>query len=184
MSVKLVASCSVVLAAFFASGCRDRNPSAPSPNVLGVGSTTDIPQFLGMWNVTVRLTAVNGNGCVADTMRSQIGMPSRYSLSITQKNSVLVTLKSTSQDHACTFKPSADANGFTTYGVAGYYTCEPFVLSYVCTDGSSHNIYTVGEDISGQLTGSELSGTWDAVWFEGDDPYGVEMRAQFSGSRQ
>lgn len=190
MLVKLVASCSVLLAALLAWGCGDRNPSAPSPTPSPVASTPapapvpDISRLLGVWNITVRLTAVNGKGCVADTMRSQIGVPGRYSLSITQRDSLQVTLKSASQDYACTFTPSADSGGFTTYGQGGYYTCEHPLLEYHCNDGTAHTIFSFGEDISGRLTGSEMSGVWDAVWFERDDTYGVEMKAQFTGSRQ
>jgi hypothetical protein len=134
----------------------------------------------------VRVTGVNGSGCVAETMRSQIGMPKPYSLSITQKDStVTVTLKSASGDRACTFTPVADSSGFTTYGKGGYYTCEQDFVPVSCSDGTVHSIFSYGEDISGQLSGTELRGAWDAAWFEGFPPSDsvVEMKAEYTGSR-
>ena len=190
MLVKLVASSSVLVAALFASGCGDGMPSAPSPARSPVAATPDpgpapdTSRLEGEWNVTVRLTAVSGTGCIADTMRSQIGVASNYSLSVVKKGGLMVTLKSASGDYACTFKPVADNSGFTTYGQRGYYTCEQFVLAYRCNDGTAHGIFSFGEDISGRLTGNEMSGAWDAVWFEGDDTHGVEMKTQFTGTRQ
>jgi hypothetical protein len=119
-------------------------------------------------------------------MRSQIGAPNRYSLSITQKgnHSMAVSLRSASGDRACTFTPIVDSGGFTTYGQGGYYTCEDFLLDFRCSDGTLHSIFSFGEDISGRVSGREISGSWDAAWFEMDDYLGVEMKAQFTGTRQ
>jgi hypothetical protein len=119
-------------------------------------------------------------------MRSRIGAPNPYSLSITQMgDSAKVTLKSAAGDRACSFTPSVDSSGFTTYGQRGYYTCEQWSLDFSCTDGSHHQIFTFGEDIAGHVSGRENSGTWDASWFDGMDDYvGFDMKAQFSGSRQ
>ena len=116
-------------------------------------------------------------------MRSQIGVPADYSLSITQKHNLEVTLRSASGDRACTFTPLADSTGFTTYGQGGYYTCEAWSLNFRCTDGTLHGMFSYGEDISGRLSGTEMSGTWDAAWFEDSFGMAVEMKAQFTGTR-
>jgi hypothetical protein len=118
-------------------------------------------------------------------MRSQIGVPMSYSLSIGQSNSVVnVTLKSASGDYACSFTPAADETGFTTYGKGGYYTCEQFLRPFRCSNGTAHSLFSFGEDISGKLSGSELAGTWDAWWFDGvDDMFGVGVKAEYTGSR-
>jgi hypothetical protein len=117
-------------------------------------------------------------------MRSRIGEPDRYSLSITQNPNVQVTLKSASGDRACTFSPSVDSSGFTTYGQGGYYTCDQWFLNFLCSDGTLHAIATYGENIAGRLSGNEMSGTWDASWLEGwIDSASVEMKAQFTGTR-
>lgn len=116
-------------------------------------------------------------------MRSQIGVPNSYSLSITQTGKV--TLRSTSGDYACTFTPVFDSTGFTTYGHGGVYTCEHELLEFRCSNGTLHGILSFGEDISGRVSGTEMTGTWDATWFEDVPPsgYGVEAKAQFTGTR-
>ncbi len=136
-----------------------------------------------MWNLTVRLTAVSGDGCVADTLRSRIGVPAGYSLLITQKPNLNVTLRSASGDYACTFTPVADSTGFSTYGQGGYYTCENMPVPFRCPDGTLHGVFSYGEDISGRLSGTEMSGTWDASWFDDLGFAGVEMKAKFTGNR-
>jgi hypothetical protein len=116
-------------------------------------------------------------------MRSQIGVPNPYSLSITQGGEV--TLKSASGDRACTFTPSVDSSGFTTFGQAGYYACQQWFLDFRCSDGTWHTIFSIGENRSGRVSGTEISGAWDASWFDGWDDYvGIEMKAQFTGARQ
>jgi hypothetical protein len=118
-------------------------------------------------------------------MRSQIGEPKPYTLSITPKNStVSVTLKTPSGDRACTFTPVADSSGFTTYDKGGYYSCEEWYLAFRCSDGTQHNIFSLGEDISGHVSSNEMTGSWDAWWFDGWEDYsGVGMKAQFTATR-
>ena len=134
----------------------------------------------------VRVTEVSGSGCIAETMRSQMGVPKPYLLSITANNSAMsVTLESASGDYSCAFTPVADSRGFTTFGKGGYYTCRQASVPINCADGSVHGIASFGEDISGQLSGTELRGEWGASWFEGF-PWGdsaVEMKAEYRGSR-
>ena len=111
-------------------------------------------------------------------MRSQIGMASPYSLVIGQTGAV--TLKS--KERACTFTPVIDSTGFTTFGKGGTYNCDRFELDYRCGDGTVHSILTFGEDISGRLSGTELTGTWQAFWVEGYSG-GIDMKAEFTGVR-
>jgi hypothetical protein len=134
-----------------------------------------------VWNVTIHLSAVSGSGCVADTMRSQIGVPSAYSLSITQTG--LVTLRSAAGEYACTFRPLFDSSGFTTYGQGGFYSCEQTFLDFRCSNGTLHSIFTFGEDISGRVSGTEMTGSWDAFWVEGMNDSGIETKAQFTAAR-
>lgn len=185
----------VLLPAVLLMACGDGTATAPSP-VSSVAvpaapppppsSVLDLSQFVGVWDITVRLTDVTGNGCVADGMRSQMGAPAPYSLAITQNgsNSLAVTLRSASGDRACTFAPKADSGGFTTYGQGGYYTCENWYLEFRCDDGL-HRIFSIGEDIGGRVAGGEMSGTWSAHWFDGWDDYrGIGTTAQFNGRRR
>lgn len=191
MERKLAPVAAVLACAVLLPACAGESPSAPSSSSSVESLPTppparDLPQLLGTWNVTVRLASVTGSGCVADTMRSQIDAPNPYSLSITQVgNSAKVTLRSASGDRACSFTPSVDSSGFTTYGKGGYYTCEQWSLDFICADGSHHQIFTIGEDIAGRVSGAEINGTWDATWFDGWEDYvGIETKAQFTGSRQ
>ena len=133
----------------------------------------------------MRITEVTGTGCVAETMRSQIGAPRNYSLSIRQMESTLkVTLTSVSGDRACTFAPITDGSGFTTFEKGGYYTCAEWYMPFRCQDETLHSIFTIGENISGHLSGDRITGAWHASWFDGWDDYtGVEMKAEFTGSR-
>jgi hypothetical protein len=190
MLVRLVVLPSVLLAAVLALACGEHSPSAPSPIASAAPPPTPspVPDFsalVGVWNLTVRLTEVKGSGCVADTMRSQIGESKPYTLSITPKNStVSVTLKTASGDRACTFTPVADSSGFTTYDKGGYYSCEEWYLTYRCSDGTQHHIFSLGEDISGHLSDNEMTGSWDAWWFDGWEDYsGFGMKAQFTATK-
>lgn len=187
MRIKLALS-SVLLAAVLGLACDD-SPSAPSP----VPSTPpqpaappvpDISNLAGVWNLMVRVADVSGSGCIADTMRSQIGLPERYSLSITRNNDkVEATLRRASGDYACTFPPVVDGDSFTTYGHPGTYRCEQMYLNFRCSDGTPHRIFSFGEDIAGHLSGTEMNGTWDAAWFEELSSIAVVMKAEFTGTR-
>jgi hypothetical protein len=187
MSVKLVALPSILFVVVLGVACGDGSPAAPSPTPSPTPAApppapSPVPgasDLEGEWKLTLRVTAVSGSGCVADTMRSQIGEASPYSLVISQTGAV--TLKS--KDRACTFTPVIDSSGFTTFGKGGYYTCDQFGLSFHCADGTLHSIVTFGEDISGRLSGTELTGAWQAFWVEGIDDVGVEMKAEFTGTR-
>jgi hypothetical protein len=121
-------------------------------------------------------------------MRSQIGEPSRYSLSVTQRvpasNSLEVKLTSASGDYACTFTNAlVDSGGFTTYGQPGYFECDETYRSFRCGDGTTRNLFSWGQNIACRISGVEISGTWDADW---DDMAGggVEAKSQFTGRRR
>ena len=192
MELKSVAPiATALLSVVLLSTCGGDSPSAPSspsqppPVDSPAPPAPDLSQLIGVWNVSVRLTNISGGGCVAETMRPQIGVPTPYVLSIAQKGGgATVTLKSASGDRACAFTPSVDSSSFTTYGQGGYYTCEPAVLNFRCSDGTRHAILSLGEDISGRVSGNEINGTWDASWTEMPDAPFVDTKAEFTGSRQ
>lgn len=191
-----IVSILILSSAVLVTACGDRTPTAPSPAPPPAvaaapppvpSPTPEVSQLVGVWSIAVRPTEVTGGGCVADTMRSQMAAPVPYSLSIAQKghDALTVTLRSASGDRACTFTPRVDANGFTTYQQPGYYSCEQWHLPFRCNDGTQHDIFSLGEDIAGRVSGSEISGTWDAAWFDGPNgEVAILMKAQFSGHRQ
>ncbi len=196
MFARLVLLSLAVLAVVLAPACGQQSPSAPSSRTSstvsaapptsssrGPALTEDFSALLGVWNATIRVTEVKGSGCVVDAMRAQPPQP--YTLLITRKDSFAnVTLKSETANRACTFTPVADNSGFTTYGVKGTYTCEPWPLTLTCSDGTQHSISTFGEDISGQLSSSnQMTGSWDAYWLVDIYNGGFEMRAQLTASR-
>ena len=190
MSLRLVVLPTILFTAVLGLACDD-GPTAPSPTptpVQPAAPPAPVPDFsalVGTWNLMVRVTEVNGSGCVAETMRSQIGVPKPYLLAISQKDSILtVTLRSASGDYACTFTPVADSSDFTTFGKTAFYSCEQESVPIRCDDGTLHRIFSLGEDISGHVSGTELRGDWAASWFEGDVAAGVEMKAGFTGSKE
>jgi hypothetical protein len=141
---------------------------------------------VGTWNLTVRLTAVTAttsSDCVAETMRSQIGVPSVYSLLFTSTERVSVTLTSASGDYACTFAPSADSNSFTTYEVPGYFTCRDDARAFRCANGTMHRLFSWGQNISGRVSAVEIAGTWDATWEDLETGATVETKAEFTGGK-
>jgi hypothetical protein len=175
----------------FMLACGDSTrPTAPTPTPTPTPlptptPTPDLSHLVGMWNITVSVTAADAGsagGCVAETMQSRIGVPSRYALSITSNGAV--TLASASGDYACTFPTvKADGSSFTTYGVAGYFSCRDEV-QIRCDDGTVHRLFIPGQDIAGRVSGTEITGTWDAFWLDWDhSSSGVATKAQFTGSR-
>jgi hypothetical protein len=119
-------------------------------------------------------------------MRSEISARNPYSLSIVQKgDTVEATLTSASGDLSCTFPNAfADNSGFTTFGRPGYYNSrEPF-RALRCGDGTVHDLISMGQDIAGKFSGTQITGVWNAFWAgvgaRDDD---VDMKAQFTGSK-
>jgi hypothetical protein len=178
----------IVLSAVFLSACGNGTPTLPSQVLTPVPSSEPAPApnfspFVGVWNVALRLRDVAGTGCVAQSMRSQIGAPSAYSLSITENGSV--TLRSASGDLACTFTPYVEGTSFTTYGHPGYYTCSQEKMHVGCGDGTTRSLVSFGQGISGRVTGDEISGRWSASWLDESDWHrGIDVNAEFTGSRQ
>jgi hypothetical protein len=181
------------LSAVLVSACDDATPSAPSSAARIVGSpappppAVDLSGLVGVWDITVRLTEVSGRGCVGDTMRSQIGEPAPYSLTLTRRangNSLDVRLVSAAGDYACNFTTvPEDSGGFSTYDEVGYFDCDETFRPFRCGDGTARSLFSWGQNIAGRVSGTEISGTWDADWDDmaGD---GVGTKSQFTGRRR
>jgi hypothetical protein len=120
-----------------------------------------------------------------------MGIPQSYSLSVTPIDSrVDVTLRSASGDYECTFPAKAEGDGFTTVGVPGFLSCEAggIVRGFVCDDGRVRDLFSWGEDISGHISGNQITGEWSvgsAVLEPGsrNDVGWLETTYQYTGNR-
>jgi hypothetical protein len=187
----------ILLAAVLVSACDSfRSPSTPSPAPSPTPSPTpspapDLSHLVGVWNLTLRLTDVKGDGCVATTMSSQIGVPNRYSLSVIQTGGTVdATLRSASGDYLCTFtNVFADSSGFTTLGRRdSCLTCLWAVVlrDFRCSNGTLNDLISWSQDISARVSGTEISGQWSAGFSDGPPLLGTtfaETKAEFTGSR-
>ena len=183
----------VLVLAVFVTACGDnaQTPAAPTPTPTPSQTQTptptptsafDLSPFVGVWNLTLHLTEVKGDsGCIAEAMKSQLEVPSKSSLTITQSS---VTITNPSGDYACTFDSfKTDSSSFTTYGVQGWFTCQSPLLAVRCSDGSTYALFSMGQDISARLSGTEISGTWDAGFDYNRTGVGFGITAEFKGSR-
>jgi hypothetical protein len=184
----------VVVLAAFATACGSDAvpPTAPTPpqNQDPVRTSTATPTpaaLVGVWNLTVRLTAVTalpgGGSCIAEAMKSQLGVPNPYSLSITDDG--LVTIASASGDYACSFRPRMDSSGFSGNQPGAYYYCKGEPQTFRCGNGETYSLASWGQDLSGRVSGSEMTGAWEIVWcVTRDDSLGcVEVETQFTGTK-
>lgn len=173
----------LLLLTVIACGCGGPPTSPAGPNPPPT-PTFDLSPFVGVWNLTLRLTDVKGDsGCVAETMKSQLGVPSKYSLTIT---TYVVTITNPSGDYACTFDSfKTDSSSFTTFGVRGYYTCQSPTLAFRCSDGTTYDLFSWGQDIAARVSGTEISGTWASDFYYRPTGGGgeVEITAEFKGSK-
>ena len=185
-----VVPAAIVVAALLGSSCESTTPSPVAPTQAPAATTAartpTPPAIAGVWNVTVWLTDVaepsGGSSCVAETMRSQLGARSQHSLSIADDG--VVTVASASRDYLCTFTPLMDNSGFTTYDQRGYYSCAGEPKRFRCADGTTYDLISLGQNISGRVSGAEIAGTWDISWSPRDDSFGgVSVKAQFTGTR-
>ncbi len=155
------------------------SPSPPSPP-LPPGPAAEV------WNVTARLTAANGGGCMGDAMMAEMGQPKSYVLSITSSGSgATVSFRSVAGDHLCTFTgATSDGTGFTTVGKPAYFSCaaggQPVVK---CVDGTQHILMAFGADIFGTISGSSISGKWMFDWGEPEGTTTFESTTEFTGNR-
>jgi hypothetical protein len=137
------------------------------------------------------MTSVVGGECVGETMQSEVGVPKDYSLSIMRKgNSADVLLRSASGDYACTFSAKVDGDDFTTVGVPGFMSCEKqdtgVIRDFACANGALRDMFDAGEDLSGHISGSEITGEWKAIWMVsagGRDVGVMETTSQYTSSR-
>ncbi len=151
-------------------------PTSPSPTAPG-----DFSQLAGTWNGDSRLTQVNaygGTGCVAEEMRSQIGVARPFTLSISDAGFVKLTDLSMkfSLWHSAT---TPDRLSFTP---SGYYWSD--ILVFRCSNGTEHRLTSAcGGGIIGRLSGNEISGTWGDCLEDLADESIVELTATFTGRR-
>ena len=183
----------VLVLAVFVTACGDKaqTPAAPTPTPSQTQTPTptpippfDLSPFVGVWNLTLHVTVVKGDsGCVAEALKSQLEVPSKSSLTITKGT---VTFTNPSGEYACTFNNFwTDGSRFTTYGVSGYFTCQSPTLAVRCSDGSTYDLFSWGQDISARLSGTEISGTWASDFdYQRTGSTVVEIAAEFKGSRQ
>lgn len=189
----------VVLSATVTLACSERAGSPTAPSSLASTSSQPTVQVSPaqpseVWNITMRLETASGNECVAETMQSEIGVPKSYTLSVARKGeaTVNVTLRSASGDYACTFPAMAEPDGFTTVGVPGWLSCEApgLIRGFRCSDGTLRDLMSFGENISGRISGTEITGNWSVSWIViraggdlggMDDVGSVETVAQFNG---
>jgi len=172
-----------LILAVFASACGGDVVTPTTPTQPQTTTPTfDLSPFVGVWHVTWRLTKVYGEtGCVAGTMKSQLGAPSAYSLTITYST---VTITNPSGDYACTFDNfKTDSSGFTTYGGKGIFTCDPWLLAFRCSDGTTHALFSTDQDIEARVSGTEISGTWDGGFHPLTGAADVQIWAEFKGSK-
>lgn len=183
----------MVLAAFVnACGGDAVTPTAPTPpppqtQTPPPAPTVTHPALVGVWNLTVRLTGVTalpgGGSCIAETMRSQLGVPNPYSLSMTDDG--LLTIASASGDYACSFYVTMDSGGFSTGQGSGYYHCVGEPQTFRCGNGETFSLTSWGQDISGRVSGSAITGAWGITWCVArNDSLGcVDVETQFTGTR-
>jgi hypothetical protein len=107
-------------------------------------------------------------------MQLEIGVPKSHSLSVTRTGShVDATLKSASGDYDCTFTGgNGDASGFTFEH--GFFSCEVGfqVYGFLCRNGMRRDLLTLGQTLTGRISGDEISGTLsvDRVATDPDNP--------------
>lgn len=178
----------VLLATLFVAACGDGTSGPdlvlPSPSPITPREPAPAPQppavdlsaIAGEWNVTLRVTEVAGDGCVADTRAP-------YSLSITADGTV--TLTGVSGEYSCSFVTRADgSSGFTTDGVTWVnwngFSCKNPTVPVRCGDFPV-DVVPVAQVIDGRVSGNEITGTW-GVWWAGSAGEGI-FTTTFTGTR-
>jgi hypothetical protein len=145
-----------------------------------------VSQIVGTWNLDLRLTEIRVEGniygdksCVADTMRSEIGVSRPYLLTLTDAAHAM--LKDLSSNYSADFPIWAEGPKFGDPPI-GYFDSE--ILVVPCSDGPEHRLFPYAGGILGQLSGQELSGTWAMALMDLDDVSpSVHFTATFTGKR-
>ncbi|HSL23227.1 MAG TPA: hypothetical protein VK886_16990 [Vicinamibacterales bacterium] len=189
-STRSVVPPAIILSVVLVSACDRGGPSAPSATPSAGPAPAPVSQVTSVWNVTTRLTDARGEECARLAAQSQLAAPKSYVLVVTQTGaSAVVTLKSASGDYNCTFNGgTADSTGFV-FGAVGTYTCEPgreaVIKGFRCANGTQLDLFAFGQNLSGRISGSEISGTWDVDWVDGYfGPTPLETKTEFTGTRQ
>jgi hypothetical protein len=141
----------------------------------------------------MRLSSVSGGECVGEAMQSQIGGSQSFFLSVSRTDTnVDATLRSASGDYVCTFtRGNGDASGFD-FGQRGYFSCEGgfWIRGFVCDRGIHRDMLTLGQSLSGRISGNEISGILhiDRVVMDSGEPDVdialLEMRYDYTGGRE
>lgn len=176
--------------AVFVSAC-GTTPTGPSATEVPTPPAPPPSQVLSQWSVTMNDVTFNRStdSCTEEAVRSVLGVPKPYSIRVTQTGSeVDVMLTSSSGDYDCTFtRATSDSNGFTTRGTSGFYTCRTDYATnnFSCSNGTPANLFTFGQDLSGTISGDDISGTWEIFWEDRlRGAVGVPTRSEFTGRRQ
>jgi hypothetical protein len=80
-----------------------------------------------------------------------------------------------------------EGSGFTSEGIGGQYSCKPWYVmeGFRCSDERNVSLFTFGQDISGKISGDDISGTWSMAWFDRlNDESALDATAQYTGKRQ
>ena len=141
------------------------------------------------WNVTMRLTDAPGDACLKEAVDFLLEASMGYTVSLTHDgHSGSVSLESHSHNYDCRFdRVAVEDSGFTSEGIAGQYSCNPsYVMEdFRCSNERHVSLFTFGQDISGRISGDDISGTWKMSWFDRlNGESALEATAQYTGRRQ
>ena len=169
-------------------------PTTPTQTQTQTPTLTPTPPsalspFVGVWDLTFRETELEDtgtSGCVAETMRSQMEVPIKILLTVTE---AAMTISNPWGDYTCTYSDfSADSSGFHLDGHGSFVTsaCTPPTLTFRCSDGTWHsNLWPWGVNLVGRLSGTELSGELGWDWTDlRDTNFFVGSFGEFTGTRR
>jgi hypothetical protein len=137
----------------------------------------------------MRLSDASGDACVKEAVESLLGASMGYTISLTHDgHSGSVLIESHSHIFDCQFDHvEVEDSGFTSEGVQGQYSCSPLYVmeEFRCTNGRYVSLFTFGQDISGRISGDDITGTWLMSWFDRrDNNVALEATAQYTGKRR
>jgi hypothetical protein len=137
----------------------------------------------------MRLTDASGDACLKEAVELLLEASMGYTISLAHDgHSGSVSRESRSHNYDCRFDAVAlEGSGFTSEGIAGQYSCNPWYVmeGFRCSDERRVSLFTFGQDISGKISGDDISGEWSMAWFDRlNDESALEATAQYTGKRQ